>query len=671
VTPARAGADGTAVDRSAARGTAVDRSTTGGTADDRTPDGPGAGGIATGEPGADAAHAGRLAGAAPATRRPATALVVGGLTTVVVVPLLVALGALHSPRWHPVLDLAMTELRVRDVGTGDSPLVGLVGRLSTVEGRQGSHPGPLSFWALAPVYRLLGSSSWSLLAGVVVLNATAIGLTIWLAVRRGGALLGLAFAAALAVLAHLYGTQVLTEPWNPYLPVMWWALTLVAVWSVVCDDLPVLPVAVVAGSFCLQTHISYLGLVGALAGLGLVALVVGVRRLRDDRPGRRRLLRWSAAGAALGIVLWLPPIIDQLTTDPGNAWIVLDNFRHPEDDALGPARGVELLVVQLNPWRYLAGDLGITGSVLPGLAVLACWLVAAVAARRLPADGPHRRPLVRLHAVVAVALVLGLVSASRILGYLWHYLTLWAWGITMLLLIAVGWTVVAVAAGRGWARPGVALRAGAGALAVVLLGWTGMFVADAIDAEPTDARDSVVVAEAGDAVAAAIDGGEVPGGGPDGRYLVTWTDGFSLGGPGFGLLAELERRGYEVGAYESHRSAVVDHRVMPVEEATAEVHFSRGPDIAVWDEVAGAERVATVDPRTDQERAAYERAREAAVREIREAGHEDLVPMVDEAPFALRLYFDEVPPRARQALARMLEIGQPAAVFVGPVTLSP
>ena len=39
------------------------------------------------------------------------------LTAVVVLPLLVALVALRTPRWYPLLDLAMTELRVRDVGT--------------------------------------------------------------------------------------------------------------------------------------------------------------------------------------------------------------------------------------------------------------------------------------------------------------------------------------------------------------------------------------------------------------------------------------------------------------------------------------------------------------------------------------------------------------------------
>ena len=62
-------------------------------------------------------------------------------------------------------------------------------------------------------------------------------------------------------------------------------LFLLAVWSVLCDDLPMLPVAVFAGSFCMQTHISYLGLVGA-RGPGRAG---GGRRrpiLHGDAPAR-------------------------------------------------------------------------------------------------------------------------------------------------------------------------------------------------------------------------------------------------------------------------------------------------------------------------------------------------------------------------------------------------
>jgi hypothetical protein len=80
------------------------------------------------------------------------------VAAVVSLPVLVAAVAVHSPRWYPPVDLAQIELRVRDVGLAHPPLVGLGGRIVGY-GTQGSHPGPMSFYLLAPVYRLLGSSA--------------------------------------------------------------------------------------------------------------------------------------------------------------------------------------------------------------------------------------------------------------------------------------------------------------------------------------------------------------------------------------------------------------------------------------------------------------------------------------------------------------------------------
>ena len=661
-------------------------------ADGGGPHGPGTAGAASDAAAGGAADRDR-ARTSRLDRMP-TAAVVAALTAVVALPLVVALAALRSPRWYPLLDLAMTEMRVRDVGSGDSPLIGLVGRLS-FGGNQGSHPGPVSFWALAPVYRLLGSTAWSLLVGVVVLNTTAVALTLWIAVRRGGARLAVAVAAALAVLLHLYGTQVLTEPWNPYMPVMWWPLTLVALWAVLCDDLPMLPIAVFAGSFCMQTHISYLGLVGGMAGLAVAGLALRAVRLRGDRPALLRLARWAAVSVALGVVLWLPPLIDQLTNDPGNASIVIDHFRHSDEDPIGLRRGGEIFGVHLNPWRLLAGQHALTGSVLPGLALVGAWLTAAVITWRLPAAGDGvdgtddvdggtvsvdgddaggrerrgatpgpRTALLRLHVVVAAALVLGLVSASRILGFIWHYLTLWAWGTTALILVAIGWTAVAVVTGRSPARRQAAGRGATALAGLVLVVWTSLFVLDAREAEPTQHRMSETVGDLTVPVLDAVDTSPLATG-RDGSYRVTWTDGTYIGAPGFGLFLELERRGLDVGVAEPVGPGAVGHRVMPVGEADAEIHLSVGPDIAVWEARPEAVMVAYADPRTEDEQARFAEARRSSIAELERLGRTDLVPLVDLAPFMLFLD-DSLPAEARELIAPLGDIGQPLAVFVSP-----
>ena len=225
----------------------------------------------------------------PAAHRPSagsiavTALLFAGLLFVLAFPLLVALVELRRPHWYPLLDMAQTEIRVRDV-TAHTPLIGLAGRIGPFGPNGGSHPGPLSFYALWPVWKLFGGSSYGLFASTVVLDIVAMGLSLWMALRRGGRTLLIAIAAVLAVLTRAYGAFLLTLPWNPYLPVLWWFVFLLAVWSVLADDLAMLPVAVIAGSMCMQTHISYLGLIG-----GLAAFTVAVARVeRVQTPARSR-----------------------------------------------------------------------------------------------------------------------------------------------------------------------------------------------------------------------------------------------------------------------------------------------------------------------------------------------------------------------------------------------
>ena len=141
-----------------------------------------------GADGADGDEPGRV----PVDRAPRW--LVGVAWAAFAVGFVVAVVALARPRWFPILDLAQTEMRLRDVFTVHPPLIGLPGRIGTFQ-HQGSHPGPLSFWALAPVYRLLGSSAWATQAATVCLNVLALGLGPGLARRRGGTRLLLGMAA--------------------------------------------------------------------------------------------------------------------------------------------------------------------------------------------------------------------------------------------------------------------------------------------------------------------------------------------------------------------------------------------------------------------------------------------------------------------------------------------
>ncbi len=628
------------------------------------------------------------AGAGPPDRRgERPGLVAAAALLALAVPLVIALVALAHPRWYPVLDNAQTELRLRDVGTGHPPLIGLGGRIGTAAD-PGSHPGPISFWALWPFYQLFGASSWAMSAASVCLHLLAMATILWIAARRGGARLVIGAGAVLAVLAHAYGAATMIEPWNPYMPVLWWVAFLMACWSVLADDLAMAPVAALAGSFCAQTHIPYLGLVvgvGAITVLGALALrftaAQSARRSSkrvDTRMGEARSAegganvtadaganraRWLLMAAGVGLLAWLPPVIDELAHSPGNLSIILEHFSQPPEEPIGVGGGLELILLHLNPWRLLTGQQFLTGSTVPGIALLAVWAgTVALAWRRR--DGV----LLPLHAVLAAALALGVLSASRIFGFVWFYLVLWAWGITALLLLAVGWTVAVEVSARLHQRADRTERAGRAGLAVLAAATLVLALLFGVDAARVDApaaqRSQVLGRMVGPTVDA-LAAGRSPGGGRDGRYLVTWTDPVHIGAHGYGLLNELERAGFEVGIINGYRAAATAHRVMDPGTYTAVVHMSVGPDIAAWRAKPGVEQVAYVEPRSPAQRAEYTRLRARAIRGLRAAGLDDLVSNIDGNLF-LATFDPRVPEDLKDQMVRMADLGLPFAVFVGP-----
>ena len=600
--------------------------------------------------------------------------VVGGLTAVVaLVPLATALVALASPRWYPLMDLAETELHVRDVGTGHPPLIGLGGRLYGF-GVRGSHPGPLSFYALWPVYRLTGGAAFGLHLATIVSNVAAVALAVGIAYRRRGPMLALGVAAALAVLLRGAGVTLFIEAWNPYLPMLWWVVFTLAVWSVLCADLTLLPIAVFAGSYCMQTHISYVGLVPGVALLVVGALVALAVEQRRDRAALVRLGAWAFGSFALGLLLWAPPIIEQMRHHPGNLSVIRDSFAHPSEPSVGlGGEAVRLLVSYLDPWGLLsdfrATDLGAYDGVrAAGLAVLVLWAVTAVIAWRRWAAQPEQA---RLHLVVAVTLGLGLVSISRIQGQVRHYLLLWEWATAVPLALATGWTLAGL-----WRehRPAPAPRGTSGlprvavaALAVVTLVAAAQFTWQGAHVEVQAARETAVLARLAPPTLAALRSGDVPGGGEDGRYLVRWMDDQeSFGVTGIGMLDELDRHGFDAGATDMFAASVAPHRVLELGDATATVNCVVGPAlIEKWRAVPGAVEVAYVDLRSPEEQARFDRLHDQVTAAMLRAGLDDKVAILDWNLY-VAAYDPELPPEIAEPARAMFDLGLPAAVFVAP-----
>ena len=583
-------------------------------------------------------------------------------TGAVALPLVLAVVALAQRRWYPVLDLAMTEFRVQDVGTRRTPLIGLPGRIGELP-EQGSHPGPLSFWLLAPGYRLFGGSAWAMEAATVSVAFIWIGLAMWIGHRRLGRA-GVALVAAIvAVLVRGFGLSVLTQPWNPYMPLLAWLVILLAAWAVFDGDDAMLIPLVVAASFAAQTHIPYLLMAGAI-GLSAVAVVL-VRWWRDrgEGVGARPPHSVLATIAVFG-VLWSAPVVDQIRRDPGNIEQLLDHFGSPDEEPIGYGAGIRLMFRHLDvigahlaqlvgQERFLREGFDPDGPIWAGVIVLVVWIAAFAVAIRL-----RHHSLVALHSLLALTLVLTTLSMSRIFGQRWYYLTLWAWVTTTLIVVATCWTGVIWLRTR---RPGLGASISRGRIAIGLaLGGIVVTVSMIVLAPSTDHPEEYLgetLGELVDPTAAALD--------PESTYVVEWKDAYFFGSQAFGLVNELRRAGFDVGAGEFWTVPITSSRTIPTGAADAALVFVTGGFVEDWRADDRFVEVATVDPRSDEERAEYDRLRSELISDLAATGVDDLVPLVDTNLFGLNID-QRISDTTRTLSARMIRLGQETSVFLGP-----
>jgi hypothetical protein len=235
--------------------------------------------------------------AGPRWRRIDPVAAVLGLV-VVGIPLVALAVALRRP-WVPTGDWAAVEMAVRDVGTGDTPLVGAYSRFGW------HHPGPLPFYALALPFRLAPDDRALLVAAAVVNLVATLGcvgvVARWPRTPERVALAGL------AVFLGGLGPATLADPWNPTIALVPFALVLLLAVELAADRARwALPLAVGVGSFVVQAHL------GMALPVVIVLAVALVARHRSGRPVPRR--QWWVALAIAG-VLWAPPLADQLAGD--------------------------------------------------------------------------------------------------------------------------------------------------------------------------------------------------------------------------------------------------------------------------------------------------------------------------------------------------------------------
>lgn len=232
-------------------------------------------------------------------------------------PIVVAVARAARRGWLPIGDNAYFAIRATDVLTRHQPLLGTWTSASNSAGTDFNNPGPLLFDALALPTKVIGGGI-GVAVGAAALNCLAvIGIAV-VARRRGGPTVGIAAMAVTALLCWSMGSELLFDPWQPHSLLLPFLFGLFLVWSLVCGDVAALPWAAGVASLIIQTHLSYLVLVVALATWGLVGCALCFRRRRAEEPEAwprlRRTVRRSAVLAVLVLALcWAQPLIEQFT----------------------------------------------------------------------------------------------------------------------------------------------------------------------------------------------------------------------------------------------------------------------------------------------------------------------------------------------------------------------
>ncbi len=331
-------------------------------------------------------------------------------------------------------DVGLTELAVRHVGSAATPLVGPYSRFHW------HHPGPALFYALAGPYRLLGSDGSSLLAGAVLLNLLAV-LGVAVLLWRRGRLMGLlAGSLVVLILAHALG-DVLFSPWNPWLVPLPMLFFVVAVWSVWCGDLWVLPFVVGVGTALVQTHV---GTVPVVVVGTVLAVIAAVR-------ARRRAVRWRrlvTVSTAIAVVPWLPPLLDAARHDGGNLRALVRYWSTAHTATVGWTRAGRIVAEQLAvpaPWSGgHEAHAAFTASIAPSWHVpwVAVLVVGAVLVARRRGDAPA----VALGVGALVLALTAWIATAQIRGEPFDYLVRWTWLVGACSWLAIVWTAV------GWFR---------------------------------------------------------------------------------------------------------------------------------------------------------------------------------------------------------------------------
>lgn len=577
--------------------------------------------------------------------RPRLTVVAGA--AVIGFPAVMAVVRLAGQHWYPTGDFSHTELLVRSIPQ-HPPLVGVAARVGDGLLDQGSTPGPSMAYLLYPIYLLGGRTSISLVSAVLVLHLVAVASSLYVTWRLGGWRATWAVGLGFAVVVRALAPEFFLEPWNVWVPLLAFALFILLIWGIVLGHHWFIVGAVIVGTHCVQTHVSYIPLVVGLLGFAVIVIV------RNQINGENRdVSPWAqliASSVAL-VVMWLPPIIEQLTTEPGNLGRLWRHFSDPAESMVGVAGALRAMAGEFNlagPFVVGAGHLPTESPNLLGTSGFAMLVILGIIAGRKSGD----RRISTLQGVLAVSTIIGFIATTRIFGYFYEYVIRWMWVLAMLWMAVSVWALISTISTSGSRR----LLMGVGcALGVALIVEPSL-----AGATPALERDSRVVQDLSQQLERSLD--------PTQRYLLRWHDPAALGGTGFGLVLSMEKRGFPLFVDAWAGAAAQKHRVRNEADTDAVLCLEVGSEnIARFGTRGDVRRVAEADPRSESEVEESAELRAAIERGLRDTGRSDLLEVLDTQYGHTRLLLDaDVSGDVLELLERYNELRLPAAAFIAP-----
>lgn len=509
--------------------------------------------------------------------------------------------ALAMREWLPAFDVALIWLRATDVGTLHTPLVGPYSRFGW------DHPGPLLYFVMAAFLRAFALHPTGLLVGAVAINLAATAMALIHVIRRAGLTVGMVFAVAWLALSFGLGDRLIS-PWNPNILVLPFALFAVCAWLWADGQFQLAPLAVAAASFCVQNHV---GVTVAVLAIGVAAIAL---RCIAPAPFTRAERRTLLASAALGVVLWLPPLIQEFTQPPGNLSRLLRFFtsHSAEHPALGWWLGLKTAASELLPWSSWLGfqRLSPLNTVEPAHAL---WLFVPVgmllAASAMAAR--HRDYLtLRFVAVAAAGVVACIVSYANVRGLPLGYLATWPRVIATLCVAAP-----AIALARRRAVPATT-RASALALVASVVAVLSVFGARA---PLPDAHASDVHLKLAPAIASAV--------APGTRIRVAGT-GVPFTVSPEGVATVLLRAGRTAMLQPFDVNTPGPHRCVDKNERLPTLAITSGPIAEGFAPRPNGKLIAKYDPLSPEERTEVETIRRLLTRQLRTLHLEALIPQL-------------------------------------------